>query len=35
MGGILALCTGLNILKITKIKVLNLLPASFIPIFLL
>ncbi|MGW7157942.1 DUF554 family protein [Paenibacillus taichungensis] len=35
IGGILALCTGLNILKITKIKVLNLLPALFIPIFLL
>ncbi|MCL6660895.1 DUF554 family protein [Paenibacillus amylolyticus] len=35
IGGILALCTGLNILKITKINVLNLLPALFIPIFLL
>ncbi|WP_336765033.1 DUF554 family protein [Paenibacillus sp. USHLN196] len=35
IGGILALCTGLNILKITKIKVLNLFPALFIPIFLL
>ncbi|WP_201770144.1 MULTISPECIES: DUF554 family protein [unclassified Paenibacillus] len=35
IGCILALCTGLNILKITNIKVLNLLPALFIPIFLL
>ncbi|WP_337032613.1 DUF554 family protein [Paenibacillus illinoisensis] len=35
IGGILALCTGLNVLKITEIKVLNLLPALFIPIFVL
>lgn len=35
IGGILALCTGLNILNITKINVLNLLPALFIPVFLL
>ncbi|MBE7684114.1 DUF554 domain-containing protein [Paenibacillus sp. P13VS] len=35
IGGILALCTGLNVLKITEIKVLNLLPALFIPILVL
>ncbi|MGG4131331.1 DUF554 family protein [Paenibacillus illinoisensis] len=35
IGGILALCTGLNVLKFTEIKVLNLLPALFIPIFVL
>jgi hypothetical protein len=35
IGGILALCTGLNILKITKIKVLNLMPVLLIPIILL
>ncbi|WP_339236677.1 DUF554 family protein [Paenibacillus sp. FSL R5-0517] len=32
IGGILVLCTRLNILKITKIKVLNQLPALFVPI---
>ncbi|MCR3757480.1 DUF554 domain-containing protein [Clostridium felsineum] len=32
VGGILILSSGLNILKIKKIKVLNLLPALFIPI---
>lgn len=32
IGGILLLATGLNILKITKIKSLNLLPALIIPV---
>ena len=32
VGGILLLATGLNILKVTKIKSLNLLPALIIPI---
>ncbi len=32
IGGILLLATGLNILKITKIKSLNLLPALIVPI---
>lgn len=32
IGGILLLATGLNILKITKIKSLNLLPALLVPI---
>lgn len=32
IGGILLLATGLNILKITKIKSLNLLPSLIIPI---
>lgn len=32
IGGILILSSGLNILKIKEIKVLNLLPALFIPI---
>mgnify|MGYP000558878913 CR=1 FL=1 len=32
IGGILLLATGLNILKVTKIKSLNLLPALIIPI---
>lgn len=32
VGGILILCSGLNILNLKKIKVLNLLPALFIPI---
>lgn len=32
IGGILILSTGINILKIAKIKTLNLLPALFIPI---
>lgn len=32
IGGILIFSTGLNILKIIKIKTLNLLPALFIPI---
>jgi len=35
IGGILALCTGLNILKITEIKVLNMLPALLLPIIFL
>lgn len=35
IGGILALCTGLNVLKMTEIKVLNMLPALLIPILLL
>lgn len=34
IGGILALATGLNILELTKIPVLNLLPALFLPILL-
>ncbi len=32
IGGILLLATGLNILKITKIKSLNLLPAFIVPV---
>lgn len=32
IGGILLLATGLNILKITKIKSLNLLPALIVPV---
>jgi hypothetical protein len=32
IGGILILSTGMNILKITKIKTLNLLPALLIPV---
>ncbi|MGD9678359.1 MAG: DUF554 domain-containing protein [Vulcanibacillus sp.] len=32
IGGILIFSTGLNILKITKIKTLNILPALFIPV---
>lgn len=32
IGGILIFSTGINILKITKIKTLNILPALFIPI---
>ena len=32
VGGILLMSTGLNILKITKIKTLNILPALIIPI---
>ena len=35
IGGILALVSGLNILKITKIPILNLLPALFTPFFLI
>ena len=35
VGGILALTSGLNILKLTKIPVLNLLPALFCPFLLL
>lgn len=30
IGGILILCTGINILKITKIRTLNMLPAIFL-----
>ena len=32
IGGVLIMSTGLNILKITKIKTLNLLPALLIPV---
>ena len=32
VGSILVLAIGLNLLKITKIKVANLLPAAFLPI---
>lgn len=34
-GGILALTSGLNILQITKIPVLNLLPILFVPLGLI
>lgn len=33
VGGILILCTGLNILQITKIKTLNMLPSIFLSLF--
>ena len=32
VGSVLIMCIGLNIMKVTKIKVANLLPATFIPI---